>query len=433
MESPFDKTFLQRSWQSTRLAGKLGFQGLKNKLRGQDALQAFEEREEELLNILEEIVSQADEMKGLIMKLGQIASFMSTHLPPKATQILAKLQTAATPMPYELVKNTIESELGEPITDLFDDFTPSAFAAASIGQVHKATSGSHTVAVKVQYPGIEAAITKDLKLMKVAMKVLAKLANLPGAAYEKELTERFLLECDYFNEAKNQRLFRDLLSNRADIHVPYVLPKLSSKRVYTSEYITGQSYYTMLKESDQTLKNAFGKTLFEVTMSSIFIYGVFHADPHPGNYLFSPSGHLTLLDFGCIKCFTPDVIILWRNMINSVRNENRTAFIENQTALGFTKTPEKMDWDAQWALFNLIYSPFKTSRVFQYNENYVKDVNRAFLRDNKNFWHGSLPPDLLLATRLQFGLAMILAQLQAENNYGEIIDEIFSMPIQCIN
>src|SRR5437016_1725557 len=258
--------------------------------------------------------------KGVLMKVGQILSFVDTSavLEGQYGEVyraaLASLQADAEPMEPVLVAAVVESELGRPPEELFADFSAEPIAAASIGQVHTARlhDGSE-VAVKVQYPGVADAMRDDLAntqllltFVKIAKGVVPQYRNFDVRAVADEIAERIAEEVDYGIELANQMEFADHYRGHPFARVPEVFPELSSDRVLTMEMVHGRRW-SGVDDVDQELRDRWGEVVERFFFGSISRFGMFNADPHPGNYLFHDDGTVTFLDFGCVKRLSPKV------------------------------------------------------------------------------------------------------------------------------
>src|SRR4051794_20355530 len=252
--------------------------------------------------------------KGVLMKVGQIVSFVdsSAVLEGPTGEVyraaLASLQADAEPMEPVLVAAVIESELGRPPEELFAEFSPQPIAAASIGQVHAARMRDGTeVAVKVQYPGVADAIRDDLAntellftFIKIAKGIVPQYRNFDVRAIADEIAERFTEELDYRTELANQMAFADHYRGHPFFRVPAVFPELSADRVLTMEMAHGRRW-NEIGDAEQALRDRWGEAVFRFFFGSMARLKMFNADPHPGNYLFHDDGTVTFLDFGCVK------------------------------------------------------------------------------------------------------------------------------------
>src|SRR5438477_3791830 len=258
--------------------------------------------------------------KGVLMKVGQMVSFVDAGAVLEGPYgevyraALPSLQADAEPMEPVLVAAVIESELGRPPEELFAEFCPEPIAAAPIGQVHTAHLHDGTeVAVKVQYPGGADAIRDDLAntellftFVKIAKGVVPQYRNFDVRAIADEIAERIGEEVDYGLELANQMEFAEHYRGHPFARVPEVFPELSSDRVLTMELVHGRRW-TEIGDADQELRDQWGEAIDRFFFGSIGRFGMFNADPHPGNYLFHDDATLTFLDFGCVKRLSPKV------------------------------------------------------------------------------------------------------------------------------
>lgn len=355
-----------------------------------------------------------------MMKLGQMASYLGTHMPKEARDALATLQSSSTAMDSSTIQQIIESEFGKPIDAMFDCFEPEAFAAASIGQVHRAVLNGQLVAVKVQYPDIEKLVTMDLRLVGNLFSFLTLGTSMPGKEMAIELRSRILEECDYILEAEHQDKVKALCSSERFEQVPGVIASHSSRRVLTSEFVDGLDFQTFCKTADQETKNIAAMAIFEHTFDAIFKHCYFNGDPHPGNYLFGKEGTVTFLDFGCIKKFDVEFINRWKAMAKSILEQDQEANLTATKALGMIGNEKKFDHDFHWEMVNHVYQPFMAKEPFTYDNAYNSKTNELMLWQNKNRMSARMPSEFLFINRLQWGLAAILADLNATNLWNPV-------------
>jgi len=226
------------------------------------------------------------------MKIGQSASYLDFAIPEEARAALASLCTRSRPMAPSVVAEIFIRELGASPRRLFAEWSPEPFAAASIGQVHRARLKSgELVAVKVQYPRIVEAIDADLKNSLLAERAIALIfrGGEPGV-FSGELRERFLEECDYRHEAANQQELRRLWAGRDEVLIPRVFEELTTTRILVTELASGDDFETFAGRASQAEKDRAGDIMYRFAYESIFRHGLFNADPNPGNYLFHERG-----------------------------------------------------------------------------------------------------------------------------------------------
>jgi len=294
-----------------------------SKVRG--LLRSKEQQEEEARALRrragERVAETLGELKGAAMKVGQFASAAKEILPPEVADALSTLQKSAPPMDYEVIEQQIRDELGEPPEILFQRFEPEPFAAASVGQVHRArTDDGREVVVKVQYPGVDGAVDSDLSQVKMALRLggLVKVEKRLLDAVFDELRGRLHEELDYCNEADNVRLFRDFHRRHPKIIVPQVVGERSSQRVLTMTYEYGAPLAELGRDGvGQPLRDAVGLEIGRLIVSQLFELKTIHADPNPANFAYRPDGALVVYDFGCAKSFTDDFVQIIRDILRA--------------------------------------------------------------------------------------------------------------------
>ncbi len=380
------------------------------------------------------------EMKGLPLKLGQMASYIDGLAPPgyeeKFQEVLKKLQAKAPPLSREAADGVLRKELGAP-EEIFAAWDPDPFAAASIGQVHRATTRTgDAVAVKVQYPGIDKAIENDLKSLSLLESMVAPI----GRKYHSkeaidEIKAVFLAELDYRREADNAEIFRRIHESDPDIIVPRVWDSLSSRRVLTTELVGGEDYATFCARASQEERNKTSATIWRFMFRSLFQHGVLYADPHPGNYRFLGDGKVAFLDYGCVKMMPPDLLAGTKRYIVAALDEDWPAFekacIE---VLGYDPTDEEA-----YALFisytKLVLGPLVTDGTYKHTHQIAREAVAYLVRGSKKLMkpkEGELlpnmpkpihmPQDHTFMNRLQWGLASVMAGIGGEGNWRRLTE-----------
>lgn len=415
------KGFRDRTWATTKLAMKAGFAALGKTLRPNHKSNGVESAERERAALT--LVREMERLKGLTMKFGQMASYLNAALPPEAQRALVTLQSKSMPMSWPAVSRVLQEELGQPADEAFDEIEHSAFAAASLGQVHRARLGERQLAVKVQYPGIREATQSDLKTLGRMARLAMWLGPLPGKELVEELGQRVLEECDYHREARNQELFARLLAPIDGAMVPAICAERSAGRVLSSDYVDGLDFQTFAATADQESRNRAGRTIFRVSIGTIFHHSVFNADPHPGNYLFVDD-RVCFLDFGCVLSYSSEFMARWRRLAGSILDDDRATFREALVDAGLVKTTRGFDWDEAWKVFNHVYEPFKSPTPYRFTKEYVMQSYDVMVWQNKNMMKSTVPREWLFLNRLQWGLNSVLAELGATARWGEILEAI---------
>ncbi len=355
----------------------------------EDAEAARQESHRESGNLIAQTLG---ELKGAVMKVGQMASIAHDVLPKELSEALGKLQREAPPMEYSVIAEQIERELGAPPERLFSRFEQEPFAAASIGQVHRATTDDgREVVVKVQYPGVEDAVDSDLTQLKIALRA-SGIVNVGREALNasfKEVRARLHEELDYTNEAANVRLFRrfhlgtasgdsglgDGKPRHAFMVLPEVVGERSSKRVLTLSYEPGDQLVELAdKGYTQAERDALGRNLFTMLCSQVFELGIIHADPNPGNFAFRRDGTIVLYDFGCAKRLDLDIVVAYKDLIEQGIAQNWDAVDNALLRLGVRRpSGPRPDDDFYKRWRDTFADPFLDVAIFDYGRSTVHD------------------------------------------------------------
>ena len=422
--------FRKRTLVTARLGVSLGSLLAKKTFLGRKKDKAVDE--EEAVKAATAMLEQLDGLKGLVMKFGQMASYLNPALPPRAQRILAKLQSDSRPMDWPQIEAVVRRELGAAPEELFEHFEQTPFAAASIGQVHRAIFEGREVAVKVQYPGVDRVLEADLKTVGRMFRWFFALSAMDTKGLLAELQDRIRQECDYEAEAVNQRLFGQLMASPRVV-VPSVVEARSAKRVITSELVDGQGFNTFCDTSTQAARDEAGALIFETAFECIFHHCIYNADPHPGNYLFFPDGRVAFLDFGCVKRFSAEFIDNWKRLALTVLDGRRADLEEALNATGMVARPRRFDYDYHWEILQYIYQPFLQAEPFTFTHAYVAESFDKLMFNNPNKYSTAIPPDWLFVNRLQWGLNSVLAHLNATADWGALLRSAVEQPTQPVS
>lgn len=377
-----------------------------------------------------DVANALGQLKGALMKLGQMASYLDDGLPGPMRDALASLQQDAPPMAPELSAQIVREQLGDAPDRVFAQWDPVPIAAASIGQVHRAVThaGLH-VAVKVQYPGIDDAIRADLLNTDVIFRVLGLL--FPGFEHGplvEELRARLVEELDYVNEADNQRLFADWYAEHPFIHVPRVVDELSTKRVLTTELAVG-SRFAEAATWDQDERNAAAEAIFRFVFRSIYRLQSFNGDPHPGNYLFRPGGKVTFLDFGLVKRYTPAEVHLFQSLIETFVIDHDVPRFRHILEANDVLKPSTISDDDVRAYFGHFYEFVLEDREIAFTPEYASETVRRMFDVSSPYAHvaksSNVPPAFVVTQRINLGLHAVLGQLRAKRNWRRIAFELW--------
>jgi predicted unusual protein kinase regulating ubiquinone biosynthesis (AarF/ABC1/UbiB family) len=383
---------------------------------------------EQELKTAAEVVAALGSMKGALMKLGQMASYLDSGLPEPVREALSSLQQDAPPMAPELAAGVIEAELGAAPDVVFAEWDPQPIASASIGQVHRAiTRNGQAVAVKVQYPGVDDAIRADLDNSALLLQIVSMLfPGLEAGPLVEELRARLLEELDYRLEASNQQRFAELYANHPFLHIPAVRTDLSTGRVLTSELVTGARYQDVQQWSQEE-RNLAGEAIFRFVFGCLYRLRAFNGDPHPGNYVFHGDGRVTILDFGLVKWFTDQDVERLAAMIETmVLREDVSGFRQAVEKAGFLR-PDPAITDEQVAdYFRHYYELVMDGGDVSFSPEYASDTVRTFFdASNEVVKRANVPPEFVVLQRINLGLYAVLAGLGATANWRRIAEEIW--------
>jgi predicted unusual protein kinase regulating ubiquinone biosynthesis (AarF/ABC1/UbiB family) len=427
---------LRRSAKLGSIVGVQGarYAGTKATNVGRSDESSKERLEQRHLETAMKMVGALGQMKGAAMKLGQFASFIDTEfIPDEYREIyqeqLAKLRTDAPAMPWEKVEKVLDEEYdGEPLSELFAEFEHEAFAAASIGQVHRAELlDGRTVAVKIQYPGIAEALDADLRNAGTIVRLARALApGLDAKEIAKELRERVMEELDYEYEAQNQRSFARAYRDHPFIYVPEVITRLSRRRVLVTELVEGLGF-EQVKALPHEERSRFGEIVFRGSFGSIYHLQHFNADPHPGNYILLGDGRVAFLDFGMTKKLDHEQIVLEQRVIDAAFHDDPESFRSALHELGFVKNPSKLDAERLMEHTMAISGWFIEDREVEISARRVMKIIESTNDPRSEYYdlmrRESVPAEELMGRRMEIGVVAVLGQLRAKRNWHRIMRE----------
>lgn len=382
------------------------------------------------LRTAEDVAATLGNMKGALMKVGQLASFVDDGMPESVRQALGQLQADAPPMSPDLAAKVVERELGSPPERMFAEWDPVPIAAASIGQVHRAiTQGDLAVAVKVQYPGVEDAIRADLSAFDLAMLPAPALyKNFDMKPFVEEVRARILEELDYRTEAANQRLFAEFYRGHPFIHVPDVIESLSTRRVLTTELATG-ARFADIESWDQAERNLAAEAIYRFVFRSLYRLRAFNGDPHPGNYLFRPNGRVSFLDFGLIKRYSQADVDLLLGLARSVVAGDKASVRRASEAAGYYPPGAPVSDDEIYEFSLAFWEWIREDKLFRCTPEYASEVVRRFffgrMTHGDAVKYANMPARWVILQRINVGLIAILGRLHAEANWRRIVEEIW--------
>ena len=385
-------------------------------------------RKDLALQTAEDVAGTLGAMKGVMMKIGQMASYVDDGLSPAVRRTLSRLQDSVPPMSPQLAAGVVQEELGAPPERAFARWDPQPIAAASIGQVHRAvTLDGRAVAVKVQYPGIAETIAADLRNVALLRRMLRITAPAQDVdALIAELRDRVLEELDYRREASNQQLMADYFDGHPTIHVPRIIGALSTRRVITSE-LSGGARFAELAGWLQEERDLAAETIYRFVFRSLYELHAFNGDPHPGNYLFHGGGRVTFLDFGLVKNFTPAELQPLMQMNRRLCVEHDPgAFRRSLESAGFLRPHAPLSTDAIIEHLAVFYDTIRESVPLTITGDYASSIVRRFFDVRSPVAeYISIPKSYVILQRINLGLFAVLGQLSATANWRAISEEIW--------
>jgi predicted unusual protein kinase regulating ubiquinone biosynthesis (AarF/ABC1/UbiB family) len=372
-------------------------------------------------------------LKGPIMKVAQLLATIPDALPPEYANELIKLQSQAPPMGWAFVKRRMGAELGPDWQSRFKDFEHQPAAAASLGQVHRASAlDGADLACKLQYPDMQSAVEADLNQLQMLMSIRKRFdPAIDASEIAVEIGARLREELDYIREAKHLALYRHMLKDEDAIRVPKVWAELSTGRLLTMEWMTGRKLLDH-KDASLELRNKLATAMFTAWWFPFSRFGVIHGDPHLGNYSVfddakgEPAG-INLLDYGCIRIFPPSFVGGVVDLYRGLHTGDDALVVHAYETWGFKRlSRELIDALNIWARF--IYGPLLDDRVrsiadgvkpSQYGRKEAFRVHQALKKQGPV----TVPREFVFMDRAAIGLGAVFLHLNAELNFYKLFNE----------
>ena len=418
------RRFMKLAGMTASIASKTVSNSIKNLTADEEQKNAS--RSKLFQDIGVQIADTLGDMKGAVMKVGQIASQYKDIFPPEVAKAIGKLQRQAPPMPFSDIKAQVEKELGKPILEIFKSFDEVPFAAASIGQVHKATlPNGQQVVVKVQYPGVDEACESDLKQVRLALRLMGVLKidrKLQDQLFH-EIQESLDNELNYQIEAQNlavARTFHEALDSK--IVIPQVYEDYSSRHILTLSLEEGESIETASTWSQDT-RNELGRRLLRAMGQEIFFLKRFHCDPHPGNFAFREDGSVIVYDYGGVKTLSPEIVSHFKQLINAARKHDIPLMEQQLDALHSLNELGKFPADLYEQWLEVLMRPLTTQ--YDFAENSAHHDGVELIKPSLKYWDVFKPsPDTLMVNRTVSGHYWNLIHLKVHDNLNDLFDEL---------
>ncbi len=415
--------------QAIRQAGTRAANVTRSKPRRDAAL------ERRHIEAAEQIVAALGTMKGAAMKVGQVMSFLDVGVVPEEYREefqhkLAALRNAAPTVSFKDMRKVIEEQLEEPLSTVFDEFDEEPIAAASIGQVYRARLiDGRQVAVKVQYPGVAAAVRADMQNLGLILRLVKRIApGMDPQAIGQEIRNRVAEELDYELEAQNQRTLARIFRGHPFIVVPDVVTSLSRERVMVSTFVEGTGFED-LKRYPQADRDRIGEILFRFYFGCLYRHHQFSGDPHPGNSMLLDDGRMAFIDFGLFKRMPPGTVELEMQVARAVIEGDTETIMRIGSDVGFFPEPEKFNPDRVLAHFRAATSWYTCDREIELEPEYATQVLIDMSDPRSEYFgqlrHESAPPDHIFGRRMEVMTLAVIAQLHARGNFHRIAREWF--------
>ncbi len=400
--------------------------GLAARLAGQKYLGMEIDKAQHARQLMESL----GELKGPLLKIAQLLATIPEALPKEYVLELQKLQAHAPPMGWPFVRRRMITELGPTWEKKFKSFEKEAAAAASLGQVHKAvTPDGEKVACKLQYPDMESAVKADLNQLKMLLGVFEKYdQSIATSEIQKEIAARLHEELDYELEARHMQLYGFMLKGEEAVHVPEIVPSLSTNRLLTATWLEGAEMLSFVKGS-QAHRNQIALNMFRAWYVPLYGYGVIHGDPHLGNYTVRKDHSINLMDFGCVRVFPPRFVEGVITLYHALQNDDEEMAVAAYESWGFKNLNKQLiEILNMWARF--LYGPILDNKVRTIGVVtkgiYGREVAHTVHQELRKIGGVKLPREFVFMDRAALGLGSVFLHLKSEVNWYKLFNELIA-------
>ena len=397
-------------------AGSIALKFLGTRLLNKE----HEKNAEDLKNIL-------GSLKGPIMKIAQLLSTVPDLLPEEYVNELTKLQSNAPPMGWNFVKRRMKNELGFDWLDSFDSFEKEPFAAASLGQVHRAVYKGENVVCKLQYPDMNSIVDADVNQLKLIFSIYKKIdSSIDTSEIQKEISVRIKEELDYKQEQKHIQLFNLIFNEFNEVRIPKVYKEISTNRLISMNFLPGNKLLHF-KKYPHAVRQKIAKNMFTAWYYPFYKYGVIHGDPHLGNYSSDKNANINLLDFGCIRVFKPSFVKGVIDLYHAIKNNDTDLAIHAYESWGFENiSKDLIDVLNIWAKF--LYSPLMENKLRKMQDTnsstYGAEAASKVHRELKKIGGVKPPREFVFMDRAAIGLGSEFLHLDAKLNWYKLFHEL---------
>ena len=378
----------------------------------------------------EELKRALGGLKGPLMKVAQLLATVPGGLPDEYADALGALQSRAPAMGWGFVKRRMAAELGSDWRSAFAEFKMEAAAAASLGQVHRATAhDGAALACKLQYPDMASAVAADIRQLKLIFAIYARYDRaIDTGEIHAEIAARLREELDYEREARHMALYSEMLRDHSGVHVPVAEAGLSTKRLLTMNWLDGAPLLDF-KEAPAERRNAIAHHMFNAWYVPLYHYGVLHGDPHLGNYTVREDGTVNLLDYGCIRVFGSRFVQGVIDLYHAMRDDNRDLAVHAYETWGFSDLSNEMvDALNIWA--DYIYGPLIDDRARLIDQSgnvrFGGTVMAKVHREIRRLGGVTPPREFVLIDRSAIGLGSVFLHLRAELNWHRLYEGLIA-------
>ena len=397
-------------------AGSIALKFLGTRLLNKE----HEKNAEDLKNIL-------GSLKGPIMKIAQLLSTVPDLLPEEYVNELTKLQSNAPPMGWNFVKRRMKNELGFDWLDSFDSFEKEPFAAASLGQVHRAVYKGENVVCKLQYPDMNSIVDADVNQLKLIFSIYKKIdKSIDTSEIQKEISVRIKEELEYKQEQKHIQLFNLIFNEFNEVRIPKVYKEISTNRLISMNFLPGNKLLHF-KKYPHAVRQKIAKNMFTAWYYPFYKYGVIHGDPHLGNYSSDKNANINLLDFGCIRVFKPSFVKGVIDLYHAIKNNDTDLAIHAYESWGFENiSKDLIDVLNIWAKF--LYSPLMENKLRKMQDTnsstYGAEAASKVHRELKKIGGVKPPREFVFMDRAAIGLGSVFLHLDAKLNWYKLFHEL---------
>ena len=375
----------------------------------------------------EELTRVLGNLKGPIMKIAQLLSTVPDLLPKEYSIELTKLQSSAPPMGWNFIKRRMTKELGIDWIKKFDSFEKEPFAAASLGQVHKAVYKKKDIVCKLQYPDMLSIVEADINQLKLLFSLYKRIdKTIDTSEIQREISSRVREELDYIREQKHMKMFAKIFSESPNVIVPNFFSDISTERLLCMNFLEGKKLLEF-KDKSHSIRKKLAENMFFAWYYPFYRFGMIHGDPHLGNYSADKNFKINLLDFGCVRFFKPSFVKGVIDLYFALMKNNKELAVSAYESWGFENiSKDLIEILNIWAKF--LFSPLLEDKVMKMQETnstaYGAEAASKVHKELKKIGGVKPPREFVFMDRAAIGLGSVFLHLGAELNWYKIFNEL---------